>query len=57
MFRPFRPAAVPAVVAVPEPTPLHERRAAAADRAWLLLATTVPTRDILDAYLDAVLQP
>jgi hypothetical protein len=44
---------------VPEPVELPEldRRARAFDRVAPLLTTTVPTRHIVDSYLDDVLQP
>lgn len=34
---------------------LGDRRARAAQRAWALMATTIPTRDILASYLDDIL--
>jgi hypothetical protein len=35
--------------------PLGERRARAQQRAWSLMATSIPTRDILRSYLDDIL--
>ena len=49
--------AVPVVVADDVELTLHDRRARAADRAWLLMPTSIPTSDILASYLDDVLQP
>lgn len=34
---------------------LEARRARAMERAWPLLATSVPTRDILESYLNDVI--
>ena len=51
--RPVRP-----VILAPAP-PVHgpaaDRRRAAFERAWPLMTTTIPTRQITDAYLVAVL--
>lgn len=38
-----------------EPLSLYDRRARAMKRAYPLLATSIPTRDVLDSYLNAVL--
>jgi hypothetical protein len=48
--------AVPAAAVREHELTLSERRARAADRAWLLLGTTsIPTTDIVESYLDEIL--
>lgn len=46
-----------AVAIVPEPVELSlfDRRARAFARIWPLLSTSIPTRDLVDHYLDDVL--
>ena len=58
-FRVTRPVTAPVAIVRPEPVvlTLHERRAHAAARVLSLMLTSIPTRDLLDSYLDEVLQP
>jgi hypothetical protein len=58
-LRPTRPTTVVPTVVPPEDVELtlHERRARAFTRAWPLLSTSIPTRDLVASYLDEVLRP
>jgi hypothetical protein len=57
-WRAVRPATteiLPRETAAELPLSLPDRRARAATRAWRLMATSIPTREILESYLDDVL--
>jgi hypothetical protein len=56
-YRVKPPSQAPSVTAVQDaqPLPLAQRRARAAQRAWALMPTSIPTRDILSSYLDDIL--
>lgn len=57
-FRAARPTtAVPAAAPDAAALSLLARRARAFDRVWPLLSTSIPTSDIVESYLDDVLQP
>lgn len=46
---------LPQLAQLPAGLSLDERRERAAQRAWALMATSIPTRDILGSYLNDVL--
>ena len=56
-LKPVRPVTLVPAPPVPsaEQLSLYDRRARAAARAWSLMGTSIPTRDILSSYLDEVL--
>lgn len=57
-FRAARPTtAVPVVARDVAELTLLGRRARAFDRVWPLLSTSIPTRDLVESYLDDVLRP
>jgi len=56
-FRPARPATItpPPPVENDVELSLHDRRARAFRRVFPLLSTSIPTRDLVESYLDEVL--
>ena len=48
---------LPELAQLPAGLSLEARRARAQQRAWALMGTSIPTRDILGSYLNDILSP